>query len=136
MTGQEEFEKWAKSQNINQYNIKVYARKSWQACAEQKNAIIAEYEVTLKTYEGLVKRSIELAKNNEQQAKEIERLRNVLSEYANVYNWHGDHQGIRRLWLEPGSSTPEAYNGFEMARAAILSDKNGNQTKLLTGEKE
>jgi hypothetical protein len=61
----------------------------------------------------------------DKQAKEIDRLRTVLGAYANVYNWNEDYQGIRRVWLEPGSSTPETYNGFEMARAAILNDKDG-----------
>lgn len=50
-------------------------------------------------------------------ADEIERLQKTLEEYANPLNWDEDHQGIRRVWLEPESTTPDAYNGFEAARA-------------------
>lgn len=48
-------------------------------------------------------------------------IRAVLAEYANPLNWGEDEHGIRRVWLEPGSTTPTAYNGFESARAAIAS---------------
>lgn len=43
----------------------------------------------------------------------------ALTEYANPLNWDADANGIRRIWREPGSDTPDAYNGFEMARAAL-----------------
>lgn len=43
----------------------------------------------------------------------------VLAEYANPLNWDTDSNGIRRIWREPGSSTPATYNGFELARAAL-----------------
>ena len=46
----------------------------------------------------------------------------ALAEYANPLNWALDESGIRRVWLEPGSSTPTAYNGFELARAAMEED--------------
>jgi hypothetical protein len=46
-------------------------------------------------------------------------LLEALKVYANVFNWDVDEQGIRRVWLEPGSTTPTAYNGFEAARAAL-----------------
>lgn len=47
----------------------------------------------------------------------------VLAEYANPLNWADDGNGIRRLWLEPGSNSPEAYNGFELARSACTLSK-------------
>lgn len=43
----------------------------------------------------------------------------ALAEYANPLNWDADANGVRRIWLEPGSDTPDAYNGFEMAQAAL-----------------
>lgn len=43
----------------------------------------------------------------------------ALTEYANPLNWDVDANGVRRIWREPGSDTPDAYNGFEMARAAL-----------------
>lgn len=46
-------------------------------------------------------------------------LRAALEQDANPLNWNDDRSGVRRVWLEPGSSTPAAYNGFELARAAL-----------------
>lgn len=43
----------------------------------------------------------------------------ALVEYANPLNWDVDENGVRRVWKEPGSETPEAYNGFELAIAAL-----------------
>lgn len=43
----------------------------------------------------------------------------ALREYANPLNWDLDENGIRRVWREPGSTTHDAYNGFELARAAL-----------------
>lgn len=43
----------------------------------------------------------------------------ALDEYANPLNLDADANGVRRIWREPGSDTPDAYNGFEMARAAL-----------------
>lgn len=51
--------------------------------------------------------------------EENARLRAVLSEYANIYNWNEDSQGIRRVWLEPRVAEPATYNGFEKARFAL-----------------
>jgi hypothetical protein len=48
----------------------------------------------------------------------VAKLEAALWEYANPLNWTL-LDGIRRIWLEPGSATPEAYNGFELARAAL-----------------
>ena len=50
---------------------------------------------------------------------EREALRAALEQYANPMNWNEDRAGVRRVWLEPESSTPAAYNGFELARAAL-----------------
>ena len=49
----------------------------------------------------------------------IQEMLAALNEYANPLNWSADGAGIRRVWLEPGSATPDAYNGFESARNAI-----------------
>ena len=57
------------------------------------------------------------------QAEHFERLwylrGDALEQYANPLNWCDDGHGIRRVWLEPNSTTPDAYNGFEAARAAL-----------------
>jgi len=56
---------------------------------------------------------------------ECEKLRAELGKYANIFNWDVDDRGIRRVWLEPGSTTPTAYNGFESARAALATPTQG-----------
>lgn len=55
----------------------------------------------------------------------------ALVEYANPLNWDVDENGIRRVWKEPGSETPEAYNGFELAKAAL---STAAQPPALTGD--
>jgi len=50
---------------------------------------------------------------------ERDRLRQALNEYANPVNWEMDAENVWRVWREPGSSTPEAYDGFHLARAAL-----------------
>ena len=45
----------------------------------------------------------------------------ALAEYANPLNWEADENGIRRIWREPDSCTPDAYDGFKLARAALAS---------------
>lgn len=57
----------------------------------------------------------ELARLREEKALLVE----ALHQYANPFNWDVGGQGVRRVWLEPGSQTPTAYNGFELARAAL-----------------
>jgi hypothetical protein len=59
---------------------------------------------------------LELIRRLREAEMDAENLRNALSEYANPLNWGEDQQGIRRVWLEPDTTTPEAYNGFELAR--------------------
>jgi len=51
--------------------------------------------------------------------KERDRLRQALTQYANPANWEMDTKNVWRMWREPGSSTPEAYDGCELARAAL-----------------
>ena len=51
--------------------------------------------------------------------REIERLRDGLKNYGNPLNWATDNQGIRRVWLEPDSTTRDAYNGFEVAQIVL-----------------
>jgi len=46
-------------------------------------------------------------------------MRAALEQYANHLNWGEDSRGIRRVWLEPGSTSPEAYSGFEAAQVAL-----------------
>jgi len=43
----------------------------------------------------------------------------ALLEYANPNNWDEDFHGVKRKWLEPDSSTRNAYSGFELAQKAI-----------------
>lgn len=45
----------------------------------------------------------------------------ALAEYANPLNWEADENGIRRIWREPDSCTPDAYDGFKLARDALAS---------------
>jgi hypothetical protein len=59
---------------------------------------------------------LELIRRLREAERGAENLRNALSEYANPLNWGEDQQGIRRVWLEPDTTTPEAYNGYELAR--------------------
>lgn len=63
----------------------------------------------------------------EEAADEIERLQKTLVQYANPLNWDEDHRGIRRVWLEPGSITPDAYNGFEAARFVLTHNARSNR---------
>ena len=63
----------------------------------------------------------------------------ALIEYANPLNWNEDPQGIRRVWLEPGSTTPAAYNGFELAAKAMLGSRdccgaNADEIHMLKAE--
>jgi len=51
--------------------------------------------------------------------EERDRLRQALTQYANPANWEMDAENVWRMWREPGSSTPEAYDGFHLARAAL-----------------
>lgn len=50
---------------------------------------------------------------------ENRRLRNVLEQYADSNNWEKDEFGWRRIWREPGSTTPESYDGYELALSAL-----------------
>lgn len=125
MTDQEEFENWFLS-NLPESSMpmmdyvlrKGYSEKAWQACAERKNSVIAEYQETLKSYEGIARKAIELAKRNEQQAKEIEALRGFASE----------------LELDVRGCDGSSFIDETLLKHKLL-DENGNPTKLLTGEK-
>lgn len=46
-------------------------------------------------------------------------LVNALRVYANPDNWSRDEDGVARLWCEPDSFTPYAYDGFEGATKAL-----------------
>ena len=50
---------------------------------------------------------------------ELARKNEALETYANEANWAEDADGIRRVWREPGSTTPEVYDGWNLARAAL-----------------
>ena len=69
--------------------------------------------------EGDTSRISELLDQNEKQADEIKRLKMVIAKYADKENWNMDSCGVYRVWLEPDSDTPAAYNGWELALAAI-----------------
>ncbi|MFD0669687.1 hypothetical protein ACT80S_18360 [Ramlibacter sp. MAHUQ-53] len=47
----------------------------------------------------------------------------VLRLYADANSWTEDANGVLRVWLEPGSETPEQYNGFEFARTALAASE-------------
>lgn len=34
-----------------------------------------------------------------------------------------DERGIRRMWMEPDSHTPDCYAGYELAQKAIAEQK-------------
>lgn len=54
----------------------------------------------------------------------IVELESVLKEYANPDNWgQCDDCTPSRMWREPDSYTPEAYNGFELAQKVLSTDK-------------
>jgi len=55
--------------------------------------------------------------------QEIKVLRDALESYANQSNWDEDFHGIRRWWLEPDSSTRNAYAGYDLASAALTKSK-------------
>jgi len=55
---------------------------------------------------------------------EIKVLRDALKSYANQSNWDEDLHGVRRKWLEPGSSTRNAYAGYDLASAALTRSKS------------
>jgi hypothetical protein len=59
----------------------------------------------------------------EAEREKVNVLREALEAYANVYNWEVDSSDIRRVWLEPDSSTPTAYNGFEAARSILTATR-------------
>lgn len=116
MTDQEEFEKWFLSSfpettmSMMEYELrKGYSEKAWQACAEQKNKIITAKSCENKRLQELI---AALDYENKRQAKEIAAFRKALTEivdggYFEVYMMYG--------WG--------------------ITDKYGNPTKLLTGEK-
>ncbi len=54
-----------------------------------------------------------------QLARKDEALRETLEAYANEANWSEDTEGVRRVWCEPGSTTPEFYAGWSLAFAAL-----------------
>ncbi len=56
-------------------------------------------------------------------AAAAKRALEALTHYANTYNWDEDFHGIRRKWLEPETSTPRAYNGFELAQKTLAALK-------------
>jgi len=56
---------------------------------------------------------------------EIERLREALEHYASADNWmHIPGEKYQRVWLEPDTYTRDAYDGYDIARAA-LGGENG-----------
>ena len=46
-------------------------------------------------------------------------IRAALEAYADRRNWLDDGSGVRRVWSEPDSTTPEAYPGFDLAVKAL-----------------
>jgi hypothetical protein len=59
-------------------------------------------------------------KETERRAACFDELVEALKHYANGSNWGEDHEGVLREWREPDSQTPDAYEGFGIARAALI----------------
>ena len=48
------------------------------------------------------------------------KLEEALRFYGDKNNWaESGEDYVKRLWLEPDSSTPTAYNGYELAKQAL-----------------
>ena len=61
----------------------------------------------------------ELAAVRSQLARKDDGMRKAIEAYADEANWSEDAEGVHRVWHEPGSTTPEVYDGWSLARAAI-----------------
>ena len=62
-------------------------------------------------------------------------LRDVLKHYADQNNWEKDEFGISRIWREPDSTTPESYDGFNLALTALAQDQEAiDHTRRIEGE--
>lgn len=57
---------------------------------------------------------------------EVQALRDALEQYADSNNWEKDEFGWRRIWREPGSTTPESYDGYELALSALAQKQGGS----------
>ena len=56
----------------------------------------------------------------EQNECRIKTLEDALGAYADELNWERhDDCNPSRLWIEPDSSTPQQYNGFELAQKTL-----------------
>ena len=50
----------------------------------------------------------------------IDTIRKALEAYADPNNWATDDESSAyRVWLEPDSSTPTAYDGYDLAQKAL-----------------
>lgn len=147
MTDQE-FEKWAVNKNVDWESMFIksdisFFNHGWQACAERKNVAIEQLEFNIDEYKrltreidsfisddpakqaslcDLVEPIKQLKDKCEQKAKELEALRGF-AEFVCSKSSEGILLGYALNWVLLCAET----NG--------LIDKNGNPTKLLTGEK-
>ena len=49
----------------------------------------------------------------------MDKIREALEQYADKRNWEYGEHAVGRVWREPGSTTPEAYDGWSLASAAL-----------------
>ena len=62
-----------------------------------------------------------LAAKEGQGMSDIDAIRKALEAYADPNNWTTDDtSSAYRVWLEPDSSTPTAYDGYDLAQKAIV----------------
>ena len=71
-------------------------------------------------------RCAEYRKEMEALLAERDALREVVEHYADPNNWEKDQFGWKRIWREPGSATPESYDGYELAFAAVAQEQGGS----------
>ena len=80
-----------------------------------------EYDVYTEIIQQLNDEVEEKDDHIEELQQERDDYKEALSEYANPNNW--SEEGLAgdalRVWVEFGSATPEAYNGYESAQQAL-----------------
>jgi len=102
--------------------------KTFQAKIDQLTCTLAQVTEVLnlrtKERDALKAQLGDLPESQAEMLQEIKVLRDALESYANPSNWDEDFHGIRRKWLEPDSSTRNAYAGYDLASAALTRSKS------------
>ena len=123
------FETWLQTHcdydDLNKSEIEL-SRDAWQAALESPEVIVTQYMaksavmVRDKLAEaGIISKEVASMFLADAVLGYVVKLRNALEQYADPNNWDKDEFGRRRIWREPGSTTPEAYDGYELALAAL-----------------